>query len=40
MRDYRDVPDADGEPTMDIFDKMWEFLKALVKSFLEGWGRY
>ena len=43
MRDYRDVPDTDapdGEHTMDIFDKLWEFLKALVKSFLEGWGRY
>ena len=43
MRDYRDVPDADGpdaEAPMDVFDKLWEFLKALVKSFLEGWGRY
>ena len=43
MRDYRDVPDADGpdaEYPMDVFDRIWEFLKALVKSFLEGWGRY
>ena len=43
MRDYRDVPDADGpdaEAPLDVFDKLWEFLKALVRSFLEGWGRY
>lgn len=36
MRDYRDVPDADapdGEAPRDVFDRLWDFLKAAVKSF-------
>ena len=43
MQDHQDDPDvgtADDEAPMDVFDKLWEFLKALVRSFLEGWGRY
>lgn len=43
MQDYQDDPDtdvADGEYTMDVFDRLWEFLKALVRSFFEAWGRY
>lgn len=37
MQDYQDDPDtdvADDADTLDAFDRLWEFLKAVGKSFL------
>ena len=36
MQDYQNDPDADvtgEEEHLDIFDRLWDFLKAAVKSF-------